>query len=237
MMMPVYAALERIPDSYIEASRDLGARGLRDTSGRVILPLALPGIVAGSIFTFSLTLGDYITPTLVGGAELDFIGNVVYERHRRREHARSPPRSPRSRSLVMAIYLASRSGSARSRRCDGDARARGSALRIWTVGSSSLFLFIPIVIIVLYAFNASNVQSWPITGCTMQWFSRRMARPRDARALCCRSRPACSRPGSRSCSARWPRSRITASGSSAGRRSRSCSSCRSRCPGSSPGWR
>jgi putative spermidine/putrescine transport system permease protein len=78
MILPVYAALERIPHSYIEASRDLGARGGR-TLRSVILPLALPGIVAGSIFTFSLTLGDYITPILVGGTSSQFIGNVVYD--------------------------------------------------------------------------------------------------------------------------------------------------------------
>jgi putative spermidine/putrescine transport system permease protein len=77
MILPVYAALERIPHSYVEASRDLGARGFT-TLRRVIVPLALPGVVAGSIFTFSLTLGDYITPTLVGGAGSTFIGNVVY---------------------------------------------------------------------------------------------------------------------------------------------------------------
>lgn len=78
MILPVYAALERIPHSYIEASRDLGAKGSR-TLRSVILPLALPGIVAGSIFTFSLTLGDYITPILVGGPSSQFIGNVVYD--------------------------------------------------------------------------------------------------------------------------------------------------------------
>jgi putative spermidine/putrescine transport system permease protein len=78
MILPVYASLERIPHSYIEASRDLGARGTR-TLRTVILPLALPGIVAGSIFTFSLTLGDYITPVLIGGASSQFIGNVVYD--------------------------------------------------------------------------------------------------------------------------------------------------------------
>jgi putative spermidine/putrescine transport system permease protein len=78
MILPVYAALERIPHSYIEASRDLGGKGSR-TLRSVILPLALPGIVAGSIFTFSLTLGDYITPVLVGGTSSQFIGNVVYD--------------------------------------------------------------------------------------------------------------------------------------------------------------
>jgi putative spermidine/putrescine transport system permease protein len=78
MILPVWAAIERVPDSYIEASADLGARGWR-TFRTVLFPLILPGIVAGSIFTFSLTLGDFITPTLVGGAGSTFIGNVVYQ--------------------------------------------------------------------------------------------------------------------------------------------------------------
>jgi len=77
MIIPVYAALERIPASQIEASQDLGGRTWR-TTRLVLLPLALPGIVAGSIFTFSLTLGDYITPLLVGGTSAEFIGNVIY---------------------------------------------------------------------------------------------------------------------------------------------------------------
>ena len=77
MIVPAYAALERVPESLLEAAGDLGARrwhAVRD----VVLPLALPGVVAGSIFTFSLTLGDYITPVLVGGAGSTFIGNVVF---------------------------------------------------------------------------------------------------------------------------------------------------------------
>ena len=77
MIIPTYAALERVPDTLLEAAADLGARRWRTTLD-VVLPLALPGVVAGSIFTFSLTLGDYITPILVGGAGSQFIGNVVY---------------------------------------------------------------------------------------------------------------------------------------------------------------
>ncbi len=77
MILPLYAALERIPPSLLEASSDLGARGMT-TFRRVLWPMALPGMVAGSIFTFSLTLGDYVTPLLVGGPGSDFIGNVVY---------------------------------------------------------------------------------------------------------------------------------------------------------------
>lgn len=75
MILPIYAGLERIPSSVLEASGDLGARS-GTTFRRVVLPLALPAVAAGSIFTFSLTLGDYITPTLVSGTQ--FIGNVVY---------------------------------------------------------------------------------------------------------------------------------------------------------------
>ena len=77
MIIPTYAALERVPDSLLEAAADLGARRWRAVKD-VVLPLAMPGVVAGSIFTFSLTLGDYITPILVGGAGSSFIGNVVY---------------------------------------------------------------------------------------------------------------------------------------------------------------
>ena len=77
MVLPVFAAIERIPDSYLEASGDLGARGW-PTFRRVMLPLALPGVVAGSIFTFSLTLGDFITPALVGGGPgTSLIGSTV----------------------------------------------------------------------------------------------------------------------------------------------------------------
>jgi len=77
MIIPTYAALERVPDSLLEAAADLGARRWRAVRD-VVLPLVVPGLAAGSIFTFSLTLGDYITPILVGGANSQFIGNVVY---------------------------------------------------------------------------------------------------------------------------------------------------------------
>ena len=79
MILPIYAGLERIPNSMISASEDLGANPWR-TFRSVVLPLAFPAIVAGSIFTFSLTLGDYITPTLVS-PDTQFIGNVIFSQH------------------------------------------------------------------------------------------------------------------------------------------------------------
>jgi len=76
MILPTQAALERVPKNLIEASADLGAAP-RQTFRKVILPLAMPGIIAGSIFTFSLTLGDYIIPQIVGNSR-PFIGTTVY---------------------------------------------------------------------------------------------------------------------------------------------------------------
>jgi putative spermidine/putrescine transport system permease protein len=76
MILPIYAGLERIPNSLLEASSDLGARA-GTTFRRVVLPLVVPSLVAGSIFTFSLSMGDYIVPNLVANAK--FIGNVIYD--------------------------------------------------------------------------------------------------------------------------------------------------------------
>jgi putative spermidine/putrescine transport system permease protein len=76
MILPIYAGLDRIPSSLLEASADLGGRG-GVTFRRVILPLTLPAVVAGSIFTFSLTMGDYIAPDLVSNTRL--IGNAIYD--------------------------------------------------------------------------------------------------------------------------------------------------------------
>jgi putative spermidine/putrescine transport system permease protein len=77
MILPVHAALERVPQALLAASADLGARP-RQTFRYVVLPLALPGLAAGSVFTFSLTLGDYIIPSVVGAPGY-FIGMMVYQ--------------------------------------------------------------------------------------------------------------------------------------------------------------
>jgi putative spermidine/putrescine transport system permease protein len=79
MILPVYAGLERMPDSLIEASGDLGGRPWR-TFRSVVLPIVYPSIVAGSIFTFSLSMGDYITVQVVGG-KVQMLGNIVYQNY------------------------------------------------------------------------------------------------------------------------------------------------------------
>jgi putative spermidine/putrescine transport system permease protein len=103
MILPIVAALERVPRSFMEASADLGAHP-GQTFRKVIWPLALPGVVAGSIFTFSLTLGDYIIPQIIGTSE-PFIGQAVYR------HQGTAGNVPMAAALtvvpiaIMAIYL------------------------------------------------------------------------------------------------------------------------------------
>jgi putative spermidine/putrescine transport system permease protein len=77
MILPIYAGLDRLPDSLLEASSDLGAGAWR-TFRSVVLPLTFPAIVAGSIFTFALSLGDYITVKIVGGST-QMAANVIYD--------------------------------------------------------------------------------------------------------------------------------------------------------------
>ena len=79
MILPIYAGFERLPNSLLDASGDLGAHNLY-TFRRVILPLVFPSIVAGSMFTFSLSLGDYITAQIIGG-KIQMLGNVVYQNY------------------------------------------------------------------------------------------------------------------------------------------------------------
>ena len=77
MILPIYAGLERLPNNLLDASGDLGAHNWH-TFRRIVLPLIFPSLVAGSMFTFSLSLGDYITATIIGG-KLQMLGNVVYQ--------------------------------------------------------------------------------------------------------------------------------------------------------------
>lgn len=103
MILPINAALERVPKSLIEASSDLGAKPAY-TFRKIILPLAFPGVVAGSIFTFSLTLGDYIIPSVIGNSSF-FIGAAVYS------HQGTAGNIPLAAAmtvvpiLIMGIYL------------------------------------------------------------------------------------------------------------------------------------
>ena len=104
MILPVYAGLERVPDSLFEASADLGG-GAWTTIRRVVLPMAFPAIVAGSIFTFSLSLGDYITVKIVGGTS-QLLGNVVYDNQGAANNLPFAAAVATVPIVVMVVYLA-----------------------------------------------------------------------------------------------------------------------------------
>ena len=104
MILPVYAGLERVPDSLFEASADLGA-GAGHTLRRVVLPMVFPALVAGSIFTFSLTLGDYIAVKIVGGTT-QLLGNVVYDNQGAANNLPFAAAVATVPIVVMLVYLA-----------------------------------------------------------------------------------------------------------------------------------
>jgi putative spermidine/putrescine transport system permease protein len=110
MILPIYAGLDRLPDSLLEASADLGARAGR-TFWSVVLPTIRPAVIAGSIFTFSLSLGDYITVKIVGGKS-QLIGNLVYDNIGAANNLPFSAALATVPVLVMVIYLVavSRSG-------------------------------------------------------------------------------------------------------------------------------
>jgi putative spermidine/putrescine transport system permease protein len=104
MILPVYAGLERVPNSLFEASADLGG-GARMTLRRVVLPMAFPAIVAGSIFTFSLSMGDYIAVRIVGGTS-QLLGNVVYDNSGAANNLPFAAAVATVPIVVMLVYLA-----------------------------------------------------------------------------------------------------------------------------------
>ena len=145
MVLPIYAGLERIPDSLLDASGDLGGRPWT-TFRRVVLPLALPAVVAGSIFTFSLTLGDYITPTLVSSTQ--FIGNVVYSNVGIANNLPLAAAFATVPVAIMVVYLliARRLGAFESTLSMHLSNGTRWLLRIGT-GITLAFIYIPILVI------------------------------------------------------------------------------------------
>ena len=185
MVVPVYGAIERIPDSLLEASGDLGARNWR-TLRSVLLPLALPGIVAGSIFTFSLTLGDFITPLLIGGTNSQLIGNVIYSNLGTANNLPFAAALALVPIVIMIVYLTGAARSAPSRRCDGGPRDDGSSLRCLGRSASLLFLFVPIA-----TDRALRVQQVKRPGLAASGTSRRSGSPSPGTTRRCARRCSC----------------------------------------------
>ena len=235
MILPIYAGLERIPQSVLDASADLGGRSLR-TFFRVILPLAFPAVVAGSIFTFSLTLGDYIAPGPDHERAVHRDGHLRPARNEsargRRLHARADHRDdplPLGRPAAEGV-----------RGAVGESMIESRLTRVFLRLGAAVtlaFIYVPLIVIAMYAFNESVTQSWPIENFSTKWFSVAYHNEGIRDALRLSLLAALGAPPSRSCSERSSRSQCRATDSSGARRSRSSSSCRSHCPESSRGSR
>ena len=180
MILPIYAGLERIPNTLLEASADLGARSVR-TFLRVTLPLAFPAVVAGSIFTFSLTLGDYIAPDLITSQQ--FIGTVIYD-----QRGVNLPVAAAYTFVpiaVMTVYLLRRPPAQGVRGAlMVETRLTRVLLRLGA-GATLAFIYLPLVLIAVYAFNEDITQRWPIDDLSTKWFSEAYHDPavRDALLL------------------------------------------------------
>ena len=165
MILPVQAALERLPPSLLQASADLGARP-RQTFRYVVLPLAIPGIAAGSIFTFSLTLGDFIVPQLVGPPGY-FIGNMVYSQQG--AIGNMPMAAAFTRCRLFLSHCTGVRETSGSVRCTLIAHRFSSN---WRPGAALFSYIFPILIIAAYAFNTEDAAfSFPPQGLTLRWFS------------------------------------------------------------------
>ena len=167
MVIPVFAAFERVPDSLIDASSDLGASDC-STLRMVVAPLVFPGIAAGSIFTFSLSLGDYIAVTIVGG-KTQLLGNIIYGQL---VTANNQPLAAALSIIPLAAIVAVPAGDAPHRRAGERlmlSTGARRAVRAWTV-LVLVFLYVPLLLVVLNAFNTSRTFAFPPTGFTLQWW-------------------------------------------------------------------
>ena len=181
MVLPLQAALERVPATLIEASDDLGASPAQ-TFRRVIFPLAAPGLVAGSIFTFSLTLGDYIVPQIVGPSSL-ILGQAVYA-----EQGTAGNIPLAAAFCVAPILIMGRLSRPREAhggpRCalagtePGHERQRSPLGLRLAAGAGLAFLHLPLAFILLYAFSSEDRSfEFPPPGLTLRWFGVAWGRP------------------------------------------------------------
>ena len=153
MILPMQAALERVPGNLVEASSDLGASP-GQTFRNVLFPLALPGIVAGSIFTFSLTLGDYIIPQIIGTSRL-FIGQAVYAQQGTAGNIPLAAAFTVVPIVIMGVLPVGRQAHGGLRCALTVARSPLLGLKI-AAAAGLLFLHLPILLIFVYAFTTEE---------------------------------------------------------------------------------
>ena len=167
MVLPVFAGLERVPDSLVDASSDLGAGSLT-TLRRVVLPMAFPALVAGSIFTFSLSLGDYIAVTIVGGPT-QLLGNVIYQNVGAANNLPFAAALSTIPVVVMFLYLAAARRTGALDSAVIASRGLRTVLRVSTA-IVLVLVYTPLAMVVINSFNVDRTFSWPPSGFTLHWW-------------------------------------------------------------------
>jgi len=178
VFLPIYASLEHIPRPLIEASQDLGASP-RKTFFRVILPLSLPGLLAGATFAFVLSLGDFLAPLLVGGPSGTMIANLVQSLF---GAAYDWPLGAAISVFILIITLAMLSlaqrvekrWSLRMSATSANSMKRSPLLGIYAVLVFA-FIYLPIVVLVVYSFNRDGVGGFPPRHFTFDWYRQLFA--------------------------------------------------------------
>lgn len=184
--LPIYAAMQNIDRQVLEASRDLGAGGVA-TLFRVLIPLAMPGIVGAFLTCFILASADYVTPQLVGGADGVMIGRVIADQFG------SAGNAPLGAALSMALllgfllvlgclwllrrlgrgvltHLVTRSGSRRARTSGLARHLRHLHMDRVALGLIFFFLYAPLLVVFLFSFNSSTSGIFPMRGLTLGWY-------------------------------------------------------------------
>ena len=198
VILAIYSALQRLDPSYAEASRDLGA-GAVTTFFRITLPLTAAGVAAGAVFVFVLSIGNFMTPDLLGGGKFQMIGNLIYDQFLT---ARDWPFGATLSALLIALMMI-----LLFLQAVAAGRARGDHARLLNVhlGATYAFLYIPIAVLMVLSFNKAGLPTaW--TGFSIEWYgrlasqSRRSSPPPGIRSSWRRFRPS-SPPRSEPC---WP---------------------------------
>jgi ABC-type spermidine/putrescine transport system permease subunit II len=180
-----YVALERLDPSLREAGADLGARPWQ-VLGRLTLPLAASGLLAGFAFAFISMMGDYVTPTLIGGTEGSLYANILINQF----GASGQWGFGAALALIMMVcllifFMAMRRALAARHTGEFSRRftpSRASFLRMYSV-LFLMFLYLPIALVVLFAFNSAAYVGFPIKGLTTHWFSEVLKNPDVIKAL------------------------------------------------------
>ena len=189
MILALYSSISRLGPELREASFDLGGSAWT-TFRRVTLPLTVPGIAAGAVFVFVLSIGNFVTPELLGGGQRPMLGNLIYAQYL---SARDWPMGRRSasswssscwrccsgrRSCRRALRARARRGWRRSRR--GRGMIARDPIRLWLnahLGLVYIFLYVPILVLIVLSFNKSGLPTaW--TGFSTEWYGKLIANPK-----------------------------------------------------------